>query len=78
MVEILQMREDMWASTAARVKTLQKVYPFGPGADEFMTYGVEDYNHKCTGSYPLPERQVKMYVCFQLNTYVPAQSFPGG
>ena len=36
----------MWASTAARVKTLQKVYPFGPGADEFMTYGVEDFMFK--------------------------------
>jgi hypothetical protein len=46
MIEILQMREGMWASTAARVKTLQKVYPFGLGADEFMTYGFEDCTFK--------------------------------
>jgi hypothetical protein len=41
--EILRMREDMWATTASRLKTQLKVYP---GADEFMTCGVEDYTFK--------------------------------
>lgn len=40
------MREDMWATTASRLKTQLKVYPFGPWADEFMTCGVENYTFK--------------------------------
>ena len=36
----------MWAQVKARQHTVQKVFPFGPDAHEFMIYGVVAYDLK--------------------------------
>lgn len=39
----------MWAKVASRRHTVNKVYPFGPGAEELMLYGSVAFTFKAGG-----------------------------
>jgi hypothetical protein len=45
-IEILQIRKGNWTTVAARLHTVEKIFPFGPAADEVMIYGTVAYTLK--------------------------------